>query len=176
MTRSQKNTALYFAIFMGVTQIAQRLITAEKLDSHTVVAAVLGTLIAFVFIGGLSYLASRFIKTKSPHEQGPKIELDNGESLTLLSFGTHLKGIEAVGGKLVLTNKRILFKSHKINIQPHELSIPLTDIVSASGYKKLGLLNNGLAITTSNGLVEKFTVDEPSAWVQELTSATPLQA
>lgn len=176
MTRSQKKTALYFAILMGVTQIAQRLITAEKLDSHTVVAAVLGTLIAFVFIGGVSYLASRFIKTKSPHEQSPKIELDNGESLTLLSFGTHLKGIEAVGGKLVLTDKRLVFKSHRLNIQPHELSIPLTDIESVFSYKKLGLLNNGLAVTTSNGLVEKFTVDEPLAWTEKLASVTPLRA
>src|SRR5690606_6756058 len=122
------------------------------------------------------YLTARFIKNISPQEQGPKIELDNDELMVLQSFGTHLKGIEAVGGKLVLTDKRLVFKSHRLNIQPHELSIPLTDIESVFSYKKLGLLNNGLAVTTSNGVVEKFTVDEPSAWTEKLASVTPRQA
>ncbi|HEV7381049.1 MAG TPA: GRAM domain-containing protein, partial [Dyadobacter sp.] len=150
-----------------------RLFTAEKLDSRTVMIAISGTLISFVFIGGLVYLASRFTKTKSPQEQGPKIELDNDEFLILQSIGTHLKGIDAVGGKLVLTNKRLIFKSQKLNIQPHKLSIPLTDITSVCRTKTLGLVNNGLAITTTDGIVENFTVEAPSEWIEKLAPPVP---
>jgi len=51
-----------------------------------------------------------------------------------ISFGI---GAEAVGGKLFLTNRRLVFKSHKLNIQNHELSIHLIDIANVGRYKKL---------------------------------------
>ncbi|WP_198147328.1 GRAM domain-containing protein [Gilvimarinus polysaccharolyticus] len=40
------------------------------------------------------------------------------------------KNIETVGGELHLTNQRLIFKSHKINIQTGITEIQLSDIKS----------------------------------------------
>ncbi|ANE53547.1 hypothetical protein SY85_16480 [Flavisolibacter tropicus] len=87
----------------------------------------------------------------------------------------HFKGAEGVGGKLYLTNKRLVFKSHKYNIQNHELSMRLSDIDKADRYKTLGIVNNGLAVTTAGGTIEKFVVQQPDQWLSQLTEKSGLQ-
>ena len=75
--------------------------------------------------------------------------------------------MEGVGGKLYLTNWRLVFQSHKLNIQNHQLSINLMDIQSVGRYKTLGLVNNGLTIVTTN-TTEKFVVEQVNQWIKQL--------
>lgn len=106
---------------------------------------------------------SKFINTVT------KIETEPDENVLIETPANHFKGIEAVGGKLYLTNKRLIFKSHKLNIQNHELFIDLPDIKSVDRHKTLGLVNNGLLITTSQNMKEKFVVEQAEEWVNRLT-------
>ena len=81
----------------------------------------------------------------------------------------HSKGIEAVGGMLYLTNQRLVFESHQFNIQNHQLSLKLVEIKKVDRFKSLGLINNGLSITTTANVVEKFAVEQPEQWVSKLS-------
>lgn len=42
-----------------------------------------------------------------------------------------MRGWEGVGGRLYLTNRRLVFESHAINLQTGTTDIPLADIVDA---------------------------------------------
>lgn len=57
------------------------------------------------------------------------IDIDSNETV-ILDGANHFKGMEAVGGKLVLTENRLIFKSHKHNIHNHEESISIDQIKS----------------------------------------------
>ena len=61
-----------------------------------------------------------------------------------------------------------MFKSHKLNIQAHELAINLADIRDAKRHKSLGIVNNGLSILTSTNVTEKFVVEQAGEWVKQL--------
>jgi hypothetical protein len=77
----------------------------------------------------------------------------------------HFKGIEAVGGKLYLTNKNLIFKSHKLNIQNHELIIKLSDIKEIKRFRLMGLTDNGLSIHIHENRKEKFVVEKIEEWL-----------
>jgi hypothetical protein len=97
-----------------------------------------------------------------------KIETDADEIIFFEGPANHFKGVEAVGGKLYLTNKRLFFKSHKFNVQNHKLSISLNEIMFVNQYKTLGLVNNGLSVGVRGGMIEKFVVNEIEEWIKQL--------
>ena len=80
------------------------------------------------------------------------------------------------GGKLYLTNKRLVFKSHKINFQKYQLSINLPDIQKVDKYKPFGIANNGLLIKTADNKIEKFVVEKREAWMDQLSENNSLQS
>ena len=116
-------------------------------------------------IGGLLYgwMMNKF-STSKMLANSTKIETDPGETIIYEGLANHFKGIEGVGGKLYLTDKRLVFKSHNLNIQNHELSIMLRDIQKAETYKPLHLSSNGLCVETVDGVVEKFVVENAEKW------------
>src|SRR5690606_8202622 len=103
------------------------------------------------------------IVTKSTH-----FNIETGEVAIFQTPANHFKGAEGVGGSLCITGKRLLFKSHNLNVQNHELSISLLDIASVDQYKTLGLINNGIAVHITDNLTEKFVVDKADKWVEQI--------
>ena len=84
---------------------------------------------------------------------------------------THLIYAEGVGGWLYLTKSRIVFRSHKINIQVHEWSTPLDDIVEVRPVRTVKILPNGLLIVTRSGKNERFVVEGNKKWSREIETA-----
>lgn len=97
-----------------------------------------------------------------------KIDTEPDENILFQTPANHFKGAEGVGGKLYLTSKHLIFKSHKLNIQNHQLSINLTDIYHVDRYKTLGLINKGLSIITKQNTTEKFVVEQVNEWQRQL--------
>ncbi|MDN3581978.1 hypothetical protein [Mucilaginibacter flavus] len=83
----------------------------------------------------------------------------------------HFINKEAAGGKLYLLNNKLHFKSHRFNIQNHQLDIAITDIAEVGFYNTLGLVPNGLLISTHDGRQEKFVVNYRKIWKQEILKA-----
>lgn len=79
-----------------------------------------------------------------------------GEQVELQKVATHFMGIEAVGGKVFVTNMRVVFKTHDMNIQSTELSIPFSEIKSVEYRNTAGMIPNGMKIVLKTGEEKKF--------------------
>ena len=82
----------------------------------------------------------------------------------------HFVKAESVGGKLYLTQEALVFVSHALNIQRHELVIPIAEIADLSLSKSLGIVPNGLTVHTSSGTEEKFVVNKRNTWIEKINA------
>ncbi len=154
---------LSFGIFMGIFYIAidWAMYRHEEGLGSIVLRGALGGLIAGLLFGWFTGMFSKKI------EKSLEPDLEDGEAVIFKSNACHFKGIEAVGGRLFLTSKRLLFKSHRFNIQNHVYSVSLTDIKKTETYRTLGIRENGLKIITATAN-ERFVVDQRDAWIAHL--------
>ena len=93
------------------------------------------------------------------------------ECVLLEGPANHFKGIESVGGYLWLTDGRLHFASHSKNIQNHTWTTKLCDIRDVTSTKTLGLIDNGLQITTAEG-TERFVVNKNNSWAEMIRKQT----
>ena len=80
----------------------------------------------------------------------------------------HFQKGEAVGGRLYLLEDRLVFKSHKFNIQNHRTDILLSEITDVKFFNTFGLVPNGLKIYTGNKRPDKFVVNKRKLWRSEI--------
>lgn len=85
----------------------------------------------------------------------------------------HFLNGEGVGGWIYLTANSLLFKSHSVNIQVHELSVPLESISKATKGRSLGVIPNQLCLTLTDGRTERFVVNKPDEWIATLRDLHP---
>jgi len=98
-----------------------------------------------------------------------KSELRDNETEIKKGAANLQKNIETVGGKLHLTNERLIFEAHKINIQNASVEIELSNIHSSEKCwtKFLGLIPimpNSLAVYTKEGKEYRFVLFGRGAW------------
>ena len=91
-----------------------------------------------------------------------------GEELLHDGPANHFVNGEGVGGWLFLTRDRLLFRSHQVNIQPHELSVPLADIAEIQPVRTARIFPNGLRLVTRSGREERFVVEAHRRWSDEI--------
>ncbi len=85
-------------------------------------------------------------------------ELKEGEEI-LADVGANLfRGIEGVGGLMKITNRRVLFEAHAINIQKQPAEISFEHIAEVRERNTMGFIPNGILILTNSGIKYKFTV------------------
>jgi hypothetical protein len=130
---------------------------------HIVSGIFTGLLGGLFFNAGMSY----FKKFAHGLAEGITIDLAHDERVLLEAPANHLLKHEGVGGKLWLTDKRLVFKSHKLNFQNHEQSFALHEL---SAIKKEEKLKLGFRLELLNKDVHKFIVDSPSEWISTLES------
>lgn len=100
-------------------------------------------------------------------------KLNDQEVIIKEGIATQLKGIEAVTGRIYLTNQRLIFESHKFNIQTGFtiVSINNIDSMEKSRPKIFGIiptLSNALVIKTKDNQVFSFTVLKNTEWIKKL--------
>ncbi len=71
----------------------------------------------------------------------------------------------AVGGKLFLTEERLIFNSHKYNFQNGQTSIDLRSIKEINEKKTSGIIDNGMRIITKDNSKFDFVVNGRNEWV-----------
>ena len=109
--------------------------------------------------------------------RGMNIVLAPGEILIKEGLANLQRGIETVGGRLFLTDSRLVFCSHLLNVQCGTTYIPLTEVrsVQPCWTKFLGIfpiMPNSLAIHI-DGAEYRFVLFARKRWVQAIRSCAP---
>jgi hypothetical protein len=87
-------------------------------------------------------------------------QFKNQEEQILMNVGASLfRGIEAVGGRLKVTPKRLVFSSHLFNIQVGSTEIQINNIASIEKAKSLGFINNRMIVILKSGVRYKFLLN-----------------
>ena len=98
-----------------------------------------------------------------------KAELRQGEQVVKEGAASLQKNIETLGGWLFLTDQRLVFEAHKLNVQGGTTEIELSNVQSSrpSWTRFLGfipLFPNSLAIFTKQGKEYRFVLFGRHAW------------
>jgi hypothetical protein len=98
-----------------------------------------------------------------------KTQLRPGEQVIKEGAANLQKIIETVGGKLCLTNQRLVFEAHKFNVQGGATEVDLSSVQSSlpCWTKFLGLIPlfpNSLAVFTKQGKEYRFVLFGRHAW------------
>ena len=104
-----------------------------------------------------------------------KTEMKPNEQVLKQGGANLQRGLETVGGKLYLTNQRLVFEAHKLNIQTGNTEINLSDIQSIEKCwtKLLGiipLMPNSLAVYTKTAKEYRFVLFGRGAWAEEINA------
>jgi len=97
-----------------------------------------------------------------------KPELFEHELIEDAIFASLFKGFEGVGGKIFLTNTRLVFKSHSLNIQAGQTNINYTEIAEVRERKTMKVINNGVNLITKDGKEYHFVVNDRDAQIQKI--------
>lgn len=93
-----------------------------------------------------------------------------GEQLLKQGPANHFRRGESVGGFLYLTDSRLLFRSHRYNIQEHERSIPLPEVRDVQPCMTMIVVPNGICVVTEEG-EDRFVVEDRKSWVKAILAA-----
>lgn len=162
MTKKFWATALTFGLPWTIFMIIFNLIIKDGPMHITIISILIGGLIAgLLFATIMQYTAKKIFK---------KVIIETADSENIIKEGgaNHFKGKEGVGGKLVLTDKRLIFKSHKFNIQNHQDNFDLRQVEKLQATKTLKFLENGLTLELVNNDRHKFIVDDPTDWIEQI--------
>ncbi|MBD2461543.1 hypothetical protein H6G89_10825 [Oscillatoria sp. FACHB-1407] len=85
------------------------------------------------------------------------------------------RGIETVGGQLYLTNQRLVFESHRLNVQTGAVIIPISKIVSVKAcwtkfLNIIPLLPNSISVSTSDNQIYALVVFNRNEWLSAITA------
>jgi len=87
-----------------------------------------------------------------------KTILKANESVKIKKVANRFRGLEGVGGFLYITDQRLIFEPHAINIQKQPLELDLTAIAQIKSRNTLFIIPNGVTIIQTNGTESNFVV------------------
>lgn len=97
-------------------------------------------------------------------------DLHPGEAVVRDSRANLQRGAETVGGHLYLTDQRLIFESHAVNVQRGATEIALADVADARKVwtKFLGaipLAPNSIAVRTTGGEEYRIVCGKRDDWI-----------
>lgn len=96
------------------------------------------------------------------------IELHEDEVIEAEGPANLFRKMEGVGGKLFLTNRRLVFNSHKLNIQKGATIIHFSEVESVHPRKTTGIIDNGISVKLKSGEDYKFVINDRNTWLSEI--------
>ena len=165
MKNNTLKLGVIFGIILAIGIITTNSIIESQINIKIIVSGIIGSA-----IGGLIF--GLFMKYIFKIGNQIQINLQQNENIIKEGIANHIVKFDSVGGKLFLSNKRLIFKSHKINIHKHTIEIELNNISDCYKYKYLGIFSNRIKIITNENNIEKFVINKPNEWIETIKYAT----
>jgi hypothetical protein len=151
---------LFFAIFMAVFGYFM----GEKFNIKLFVfhATFFGLFMGVVFPIIIEIFTKRILKRNVINlEKDEFLVYESGSTLKCKSF--------SAGGKLILTNKRIAFKPHKLNSKKVFVETPLNEITTIEPKNTLGFIHNIFIVKTKNEELKFYVAEnDRDTWVTKI--------
>lgn len=160
LTWKQRISSMFFTsiIYGAVLFLFDR---NQNINSIIFQAIFFGVLFVLIFPWAMKKMLSKKVNNIKP-------DLLNNETVEEEIFANLFRGIEGVGGKIFLTNERLIFKSHSLNIQKGQTDINYSDIVSVDKRKTAKLIYNGIRIITKQAVKYDFVVNDRNIELQKI--------
>jgi hypothetical protein len=167
-----KNKHLYFRIGIlrfGLPTLILACVTIflnhHKWDIHSLYSCEFLIMLLFFIVGGIfaGVILGNLMWNRYKIQETTSLELIENEQLVKCDFANQLSSIESIGGKLYLTNLRLIFKPHRLNFQKNQIELKLNKIIRVSESKFLGIYPTKLIIE-SEGKSYKFITDNHKDW------------
>lgn len=102
-----------------------------------------------------------------------KLPLDSGEFFIKEGAANLQRGMETVGGHLYLTNFRLIFEPHAINIQRKTEIVPVAAVQCLKPCRTkfldlIPLTDNSMAVFTHPGQEFRFVLYSRDSWISEI--------
>lgn len=99
-------------------------------------------------------------------------KLENDENIILQDAANLFRGPISVGGRLTLTNSRLIFQPHKINFEKNDEVIEIEKIKGVKKVRTLDFFDTSLRVTTENDDEYKFVLSANTRdkWFEEINS------
>ena len=107
---------------------------------------------------------------------GRPLELEPGDRVVREGPANMWRGWESVGGRLWLTERRLVFRSHAIAVQGGETAWPLEQIVRAEPAMTMWIVPNGLSCVLRDGKDLRFVVTGRAEWARAIERERSLRA
>lgn len=157
-----------FALATGILYGIILMLLHYVFDLYTI-RSVLFQSVFFMILFGIGF---PFVLEKMAPKLLSKVtnpEMDENENIVYEDGANLFRGTwVAVGGKLFLTNKRLIFNSHKYNFQNGETSIALSEIIEISKRKTSRIIDNGIRIVTKDNSKYDLVVNNRDEWLKQL--------
>jgi hypothetical protein len=100
-----------------------------------------------------------------------KTQITDVEETIKVGPASYKKGLANVGGRLTLTDKRLVFKPHALNLGGREQSYPLEDLGAILFPNTMFFIPNGLTLVLKDGRRERFVVYARKEWLEKIKDA-----
>ena len=98
--------------------------------------------------------------------------MSDGDDILMTASANLWRGAEAVGGRLTISRGGLRFRAHAFGLQTEPLDIPVDEIVEVRKTRTMGIIPNGLAVTTKLGLEIRFVVGDRDSFIEEIGKLT----
>ena len=96
---------------------------------------------------------------------------DDGERVITEGLANHFQGAISNGGMLALSQRRLRFRGHAVNVSQYDRSWGLDQIESVAAVMTAFVIPNGLLVRLRDGRKERFVVSGRHEWVRAIDAA-----
>ncbi len=86
------------------------------------------------------------------------MELEPGEVVALEKPANIRRRFEYAGGRVRVTDRRILLEPHAVNLDSRPVAIPIAEVARVDTYSQFGVIPTGVRLTLKDGSQQHFIV------------------
>ncbi|TDH26944.1 hypothetical protein EXU57_09065 [Segetibacter sp. 3557_3] len=159
-----------YGLLQGVLFVIIITLIGHSINGNSFLKALVTGVVGGILVGVLnSILFYRFAVAKYVLD-AVSITTERDEEIQFQPPANYTNEKEPVSGKLFLTNKRVMFKTHKQEPHIREFSIALGELDRCDMFRTFGFIENGLTMHTASNETYSFVVEKGRQWLVRLNA------